>query len=68
MRNSTKSEKYKKLQSEFMRLKRINAENYMKNKVESLKRSNPSEFFRRLKETGARQGEEKEASLKIHTH
>ena len=40
----------------------------MKNKVESLKRSNPSEFFRRLKETRARPGEEKESSLKIQTH
>ena len=53
-----RSERYKKLHRMFLSLKKKNSQSYMKKKIEALRTSNPSSFFRKLKKVGARPGED----------
>ena len=66
-RKNKQSQKYKRLKRKFIQTKRKNSERYLKEKVETLRKSNPASFFRKLKETGKRPGEEN-SSLTIQSH
>ena len=45
-----------------------NSKKYMKDKVEMLRRSNPTTFFRRLKVLGARPGEDENKTFSLASH
>ena len=59
--------KYKELQRQYDELKKKNLEKYMSEKVESLKTTDPSRFFKKIKKLGETPGESSE-TFRIAEH
>ena len=67
-RKHKKSPKYIELQKKFMEVKFKNSKKYMKEKVELLRHSKPSQFFKNLKVLGARPGEAVKKTFILPSH
>ena len=63
-----KSTKWLEMQRKFVDLKAVNTKKYMENEIEELKTSNPSQFYRRIKNIGSRLGECPPSTFSIPTH
>ena len=66
-RKHKKSEKYLKLQEEFINLKNKNSLKFIE-KIEELKDCNPSQFYKKIKQVGARLGEDTTSTFTLPSH
>ena len=64
-KNHKKSSKFIEMHTKFLELKRKNSEKYIEKEIESLKQSNPREFYKRIKKVGARLGECETSNVSI---
>lgn len=58
-RRNKKSTLYMKLQAEYLHLKKISTQKFLKEKIEVLKKTHPSKFYEGLRNIGARPGDDK---------
>lgn len=67
-RRNQRSEKFKRLHKKFLELKSYHSKKYIKEQIETLRNSDPSKFYRLLKEVGAQPGEENKSSFTLVNH
>ena len=63
-----KSKKFIELQSKYQKIKNENTKQYIQNEIESLKSLNLKDFFRKIKNIGARIGESKNDTFTLSSH
>ena len=66
-RKNKKSDKFLKLQNEFIRTKKENTKEYIE-KIEDLKNCNLAQFYKKIKEVGSRLGEHEESTFTLLKH
>ena len=67
-RRHQKSPKFVELQKKFLEIKEANSKKYIESEVETLKLSNPSQYYKRMKKLGARLGECTNSLFSLPTH
>ena len=66
--NYQHSEKYLSLEKKYQEVKTKQMKNYIRNKIESLRTSNPSKYFKEVKELGNTPGEKSKGHFSIASH
>ena len=63
-----KSDKFKDLFNKFEEIKLVNSKKYVEKQIDDIKRSNPSQFYKRVKKLGARLGECQSSTFTLPKH
>ena len=63
-----RTKKYMILQHQYIQMKEEQMKRYMKDKIETLKTSNPSKFFKEIKKAGARPGDPPSEQFSVSSH